>query len=196
MKKLELISIVIWVLLLCGCTGYREINRGYLVTAIGFEQEQDNTKIFIEAMSSKDNADKTNERVVLSAVGNSPESAFDNLNTTLTKPLYFEQLGTIILDENTDIQQHRNMIAFFEKIDQLSLGVYVVKSSDVKSLFDAQTPDGVLGYDIIGLINNYKNQTGQALSNQIFHLQRSEQTLPIIDIADEKLNIIVLGEEK
>lgn len=196
MKKSALLITVISLILLCGCTGYREINRGYTVTAMGFIEKDGNFNIIIETMSSSDVTDKPPEKIVLSGSGVTLEAAFGNLKSQLIKPLYFEQLGTIVLDSDLNQLQQDEIMDFFENLQSVSWGIYIVQSSDINALFDTETPGGILGYDIIGLVKNFENQGGSELSNQFYQLRRAPSALPVVDIADNQLIFKTQGEQK
>ncbi len=183
MKRFVILLCVFSILLLTGC-GYREIDRGYLVTAMGFTEENQNTKIYIEAISSPDVSDTPPERVVLKATGIDLENAFENLKHSLVKPLYFEQMGAVVV---SDPLNHKT-ISFLKNIPNINYGIFVVSTDDINSLFEAQTPSGVLGYDIVGLVKtNTKNL------NQFYQINRKDFLLPRVNFTDDRL--ILSGEE-
>ena len=49
--------------LLSGCTGYREIDRGYFVTAIAFSKKDTSTTVYIEALSSSDITEEKDKKI-------------------------------------------------------------------------------------------------------------------------------------
>lgn len=192
---LTLISLI----LLCGCAGYREINRGYLVTAIGFKRIDGGISITAEAVSSQDTQDKPSEKTILSGDGATVADAYRALESQLVKPLYFEQLGTVIADDSLDKKSLAQVLDFCGNLQSVSLGVYVVKTPDTTSLFNLETDGGVLGYDIIGIIKNYEKTQSRDMPNQLYQLKRERLTdkdisLPSVNVIDGKLNLDVLGD--
>lgn len=183
MKKLCFIALVVLTFAFCGGTGYREIDRGYLVTAIGVLQENDNTTILIEAMSSSDVSDKKSERVVLSGSGKNAKNAYKNLRASLVKPLYFEHLGTVVFEADTGAD-----LDLLEEIPNLNYGVYVIKTDNVKTLFENATPNGALGYDVIGLVKNYNKESENKVLCQLYTVKRSGR-LPTVNLKDGRLVI-------
>lgn len=179
MKKTVLL-IIFLSFLLCGCTGYREIERGYLVSAIGFSQENDNSKIYIEALLSSDTSDKSSKRVVLTAKGASVEDAFQNLLKSLVKPLYFEHLGALIFEKNINY----DAVNFLKNAADINYGIFLVKTDNVDALFKADTPNGMLGYDIIGLL-----KTNNITDCQVYKTNRKCFYLPTINFLDNHLKI-------
>lgn len=194
MKRLLIFFSVFTLCLLCGCTGYREIERGYLVTAVGIASKNKKLNIYIEAVSSSDVADKASERVVLSGEGDDIESAFKALKSQLVKPLYFEQSGAAILDAALSDETHSKILSFLKNIPSINLGIYIVKTNDVQMLFDAQTPSGILGYDIIGLIKLAEKENDIEASNQFYQVERNKSPIPTVNLDDGKLIFNSLGE--
>lgn len=194
MKKLALVLIILPLILLCGCTGYREIDRGYLASAIGISAEKGETTVYIEAASSSDVADKPSERVVLIGKGDNIQSAYKNLTSTLVKPIYFEQLGTAVFDAASDYNAHYEWLTFLKNREGTNLGMYIVKADDLKALFEFESPNGVLGYDIMGLIKMHEKENGTVASNRFYQLMRTETNLPQITLDDDKLILNSLGE--
>lgn len=175
MKRLFILPSICFVILLCGCADYREIDKGYLVTSIGISSQENTTSIFVEALSSSDVISKEITRVVLTETGKNLKEAYKNLQASLVKPLYLEQLGAVFL-ENTDITP-------LSEIKQLKLDVYVVKTNSAKALFEGETISGVLGYDVISLIKTQQKNT----QNQLYKIQNKNQTLPTVDFLNGKM---------
>ena len=179
-------------LLLCGCTGYREIDRGYIVTAIGVSEKENKTNIFIEAISSSDVVDKPSERVVLHSTGDDINSAFKNLEYSLVKPLYFEQTGAVIVENSVSDDGKKELFALCKKHSAIGLGVYIVSTDELNSLFEINSPNGILGYDVIGLIDSYEKSSGKKLFNRLFEIKRQDflaNNLPVVSVIDNRLKL-------
>ncbi len=181
MKKSCFILLAVLIFAFCRDTGYREIDRGYLVTAIGVLQENDETTVLIEAISSSDVSDKKSERVVLSGSGENTKKAYNNLKASLVKPLYFEHLGTVIFE--TDMGDDLDLL---KVIPNLNYGVYVVRTDNVKTLFENATPNGVLGYDVIGLIKNYNKEMDDKVLCQLYAVKKNGRLIAI-NLKDNRL---------
>lgn len=190
MKKILFITVALS--LLCGC-GYREMEQGYLVTALGFSEQDGVIEIVAEALSSSV-TDKNAERVVLSGKGSDAASALNDMKSQLAKPLYFEQLGTVVLDRALSAESKNEALRLLSVTDGTHAGIYVVNSDDVTALFNASSPDSILGYDIIGLVKNYQQQNGSRILNQLYHLLRGDENLPIVNATDRSLTIDISGE--
>ncbi len=194
MKKSVLLLVVVFFSLLCGCTGYKEIDRGYLVTAIGFSEDDNDFSITLEAISSSDTSDKPSETITLQGKGKSFDEAFLILEKQLVKPLYFEHLGTMIISDTLDDTQIKSVIIFYQKLPSTNFGIYLIKTNDINALFNNETSSGVLGYDIIGLIKNFEKRNNIKLSNQLYQVNRNDLSegvvsIPAANITNGKLEL-------
>lgn len=193
MKNRFLPIIALSLVLLCGCSGYREIERGYLVTTIAFKPDGNGICIIAEAISSSDTLDKPSEKITFSSKGDDILDAYRTLESEVVKPLYFEQVGTLVVESTFDRKSLAEIIDFCGNLQSASLGIYVVQSDDVTLLYSLETDDGVLGYDIIGIIKNYEKSQGGRIQNQLYQLKRQQSSnkdfyLPSVNAVDGKLN--------
>ena len=192
MKRIILLAVVLSLLLLCGCTGYREIDRGYIVTAIGVSQKEGKINLFVEAISSSDVVDKPSERVVLHSTGDNINTSFKSLKESLVKPLYFEQTGTVIVEKSVNNVGKKELLDLCKKHSDIGLGVYIVSTDELNSLFEINSPNGILGYDVIGLIDNYEKNSGKKLFNRLFEIKRQDflaNNLPVVSVIDNRLKL-------
>lgn len=192
MKRIILLAVILSLLLLCGCTGYREIDRGYIVTAIGVSQKEGKINLFVEAISSSDVVDKPSERAVLHSTGDNINTAFKSLKESLVKPLYFEQTGTVIVEKSVSDDGKKELFALCKKHSAIGLGVYIVSTDELNSLFEINSPNGILGYDVIGLIDNYEKSTNKKLFNRLFEIKRQDflaNNLPVVSVIDNRLKL-------
>lgn len=183
MKRFFIVLLGLTLCFLCGCNGYKEINRGYLVTALGISQNQNSTTIYVEAVSSSDVSDSATQRFVLTSVGSDIQDAFKNLNKKIIKPLYFEQLGTVIAHCNS----MTSVLAFLEKNLNINLGIYIVKTNDIELIFNYESPDGYLGYDIIGLIKSVEKELKITLPVRLYHFYNDQNKFCEITVKNNSL---------
>lgn len=192
MKRLAFILIILSLVLLSGCNGYREIDRGYLATAVGISESGGKVCIYIEAVSSQGFTDKSSQRVVLLGKDDDIYSAYKNLTQSLVKPVYFEQLGAVVFDINLSTELVENGLKLLDGLDGTNLGIYLVKTNNVPKLFEVKQEGGILGYDIIGLIKIHEKEKGVTLSNQLYQFRRNTHTLPLVTVDEDKLILEVV----
>lgn len=190
MKKLIVIIVALSLFLLCGCSGYQEINRGYLVSAIGISKKDSVYSVFVEALYSSEVLDSSVKRVCFSATEVTLASAFETLNESLAKPLYFEQLGLLVLEEGAV----DDGIVFLGNITNVNYGVYVVKTDDMSALFSTDNTDSVLGYDIISLIKKLPKNLRKGLSCQFYQTHKNGFDFPLVNVKDNNFFVDVSGD--
>ena len=187
MKKLGLLTALLLCFLFSGCTGYREIDRGYFVTAIAFSTNGGNTTIFIEALSSSDVIEEESKKVLLEGNGNNASEAYKDLVNSLIKPLCFEHLGVAIFEDES-----YDNIAFLEQITDIKSDVYIVKTHDLDALFENDTSNGTVGYDVVSFIKHTEKESGKKFLNRLYNAQKSRA--PYIDFTRGKLELSLQGE--
>lgn len=159
------------------------------MTAMGFGVENNRTTLYIEALSSANASDKGQERIVLTSTGDDEKQAYTNIKSALVKPLYFEQLGTVVF-ENTTITN----MDFIKEISNINLGVYIIKTDDMKALFENETPSGVLGYDVVTLIKTQKKEGKKHIFNQLYKTNHKNFSIPTVNLLDGNLILNQAGE--
>lgn len=174
---------------LCGCNDYQEIDRGYFVTAIGICESGDTTQIYVEAQATSA-TDKGMTRFVLTGSGVSIGDAFKHLNEQLVKPLYFEQIGTIIF-ENTPTKDTFDFVTDTLKFNR---GIYLVQTDNVKKLFDTDFQGEILGYDIIGLIKNFEKENNINTHSRLFEKIKYTDPLSKIAITSNGISFVFKGD--
>lgn len=194
MKKAVVLACAISLMLLCGCTGYREIDRGYIVTAIGIKKTADGAEVSLEVLTPSGTAEKAKDTSVLSGSGKTEKEAYDDIKSHLVKDIYFEHCAVVAINNTPDKKQLGEILKFCDTLKTLNVGAYVIRTEDIEALFEAKAQNGSVGYDIVGLIKNTKNSRQHTYSNQIYQLQRqlsvgNAPKLPMIYLDDENLSL-------
>ena len=164
-------------LLLCGCSGYKEINNGYLVTAISFEKSGEESQILLKVLLPENE----DESLILSGSGSGFDEAFSMLLRTQAKSLYFEHCGVLAIKRDTPKNEIEDILSFCHKKLNAPAAMRAVYCDDTKSVFDADKT----GYDVITLINN----NGIKYENRLYALKRkindkADFSLPMVSARD------------
>lgn len=194
MKKALLLTCVMSIMLLCGCTGYREIDRGYIVTAIGLKKTANGTEIALEVLVPSGTAEKAGDTSVLSGSGKTEKEAYADIKSQLVKDVYFEHCAVVAIQNAPDKKQLGELLRFCDTLKTLSVGAYIIHTEDIKALFEAKAQNGSVGYDIVGLIKNTQKSMQHTYLNQIYQLQRQmlvgdEPQIPLINLDDDTLSL-------
>lgn len=189
MRRFLALLTLICIVFLCGCSGYREIDRGYLVTAVGICKNDDNVQIYLEAQSSASTS-KNIERSILTGSGTTTAAAFEDMKFQLVKPLYFEQVGTAVFQGTPS---HADLLFLTDTL-KIHYGTFLVQCNDVEKLFHFDSPGKILGYDIIGLIKNFEKETNTDTRSRIFEILKFNIPLSKIDVTNNRLTLISGGD--
>lgn len=186
MKKTAIISILISLISLCGCTGYREIQRGYFITAIGFTKQSNDFGIILETLSPYDTEPSGEKSNIISGSGKTLDAAYGEVNQSLTKSLYFEHCGAIVVSRDFTESEMSEIFDFCTNLDTLNIDAYVAQTDNVTALFESKTADESVGYSIIGLIKNAGNNT---FLNQLYQIKRqdAQTVLPTVNVQNNTL---------
>ncbi len=159
------------VCLLCGCSGYKEINNGYLVTSAAIGKTDNYIEIILNVILPEND-----ESLVLLGRGKNLKSAYDEIKNSQTKTLYFEHCGTVVLNQNIK-GEIKQVLTFCKTQMNIPIAAQVVYCNKAKSLFEADRT----GYDVISLVKN----TGGNGQNHIYKIeQRSNIKIPVIAVRE------------
>ena len=175
MKKTFKIAVILaLVLSLCGCFDYREIEKSYIVSAVGFDKAQDNFIVCLEAANNEKN------RVFL-ASGKDFNAAFKNIGKQFAKEPEFSHTACIVLGDRLDSEAQRAAIAFCGDIKNLSLTAGVIGTRDTASLLGCEPYDETVGFDILKILKKNK------LESSLFYefAVGSEILLPCFEATSE-----------
>ncbi len=180
MKKI--ILSLFCVVLLCGCSGYKEVNDGYLVTGIAFERLDGGVKITASIILPQ-----SPEGVILSAVGSDLSTALCELKKSQVNTLYFEHCGAVVLNQNIKSDALKIFELCKTKI-KIPISAKAVYCDNAEQLFLADRT----GYDIISLLKNNHAKS----DNRIFKIEQAADSisLPLISVRDKTM--IFEGEIK
>jgi len=194
MKKSVVLACAIALMMLCGCTGYREIDQGYIVTAIGFKKNSDETEIVLEVLTPSGTAEKVKDTNVLSGTGKSEKEAYNDIKSQLVKDIYLDHCGLVAIEGGFNTKELTEVLQFCNTLQSLNIGAYVINTNNVEDLFDAKAVRMSVGYDVIRLIKNAAKGNGQSFSNQVYQLQRDfsagkSPQIPLVNITDKKISL-------
>ncbi len=163
-------------MLLCGCSGYKEINNGYLVTGIAFDKTSDGVKITVNAVLPEGE-----ENMILSGSGEGLKSALNDLKKAQVKTLYFEHCGTVVLNQNLKDNVY-SILEFCKNQIKTPIAARVVLCNDAGSLFLADRT----GYDVISLLKNNNFKT----DNRLYKIEQGvgKTVLPLLSVKQNTIS--------
>ena len=179
----------------CSCSDYREVERGYLVTALCFESEGQGIEVRVEALVPRAYNSDEPKTQILSAEGENATDAVKNLELTLTKELYFDHCAALMLESGISAKQISNIIDYCKENNRLSLGLYVVSADDIDAVLEIEPASGAVGFDIMNLMKKLKNKNKKDYNNCLYEVEKSmlestsQLSLPIIKSVSGRVQV-------
>lgn len=148
MRKLYLLSFVVILLILSGCTN--NVNSNIYISSIGFEVKEDKLVSYflsnpLTNISRQNSDDKENDTEYVKVETNSVYDAFIEAEQSLLFPLNYRHVKTVIF--HVDVFKTKYVDDFFEfmkSVKFISFNYYVfATSSKLEELYDFQTPEQI-----------------------------------------------------
>ncbi len=190
----SVLLVVCILLLLCACSDYREIERGYLVTALCFGGEGEALTVRVETLFSAADGNSAPETKILTASGENAFGALDNLELTLTKELYFDHCAALIIENSIDREQLNDIISYCNKNEWLNEGLYVVLTEDIDKVLEIEAVSNAVGFDIMNLMKKMKTKNKIDYKNRFYEMEKTmiegeELSLPLIKSEEGRVQV-------
>lgn len=159
---------------LCGCAGHRELDKGYMLTSVGFEGADGGFKVIAELLSVSDTQDSSPAPQVLSAIGETPESALYNLSLDFPRAVYFDHCATLVIGQGIETEKLKSVINYCAQAQNLNLNMYVIYSPDIEMLFKTPTVSAAVGYHIMRLLSFKAKESGVDYNSKFYEIKKNE----------------------
>lgn len=176
MRRMVVI-VIICVLMLAGCSDYRESNSQYMVSAVGFDA--DNNKIVASVQAVIVGTDSMQDEAqikVFSADGSTPSQAIFNISSFLSKSLLFDHCGVVAIGNGITSEMLGDILDYSADQKNLNLGVYFVATDNADKLLQQESVSALTsGYDIMGMIERSSDETGILYQNRFYEIKALEK---------------------
>ena len=183
------------ILFLSGCNGYREADNGYIVTAIGFDGE-DEISVFVEVVTaggSELRSEPSSE--VLVGKGKSPMEAIFSLNSQISKNLVFEHCTAIIIGRTLSETHLEKVLKYGKDTKELNFAVDMFICENAGELLkNSKSVSVAKGFDIASNLKETKSETGIDYQNKFYEIYMeykagNNYTFPFLSVEDERIII-------
>lgn len=168
-----LLALCLSVCLLCGCAGRRELDKGYMLTAIGFELEGKAFKVTAELISVSDMQEDSPKPQVMSANGVTPQNALYNLSLNFPRAVYFDHCATLVIGGGIEDERFKAVIDYCAEAENLNLNMRVINSSDIQTLFNTPTVSAAVGYHIMRLLSFKEKESGLEYTSRFYEIKNT-----------------------
>ena len=193
--KIITIFCVFNILFLCGCNGYREADNGYIVTAMGFDGE-DEISVSVEVVTaggSELRSEPSSEIIV--GNGKSPMEAIFSLNSQISKNLVFEHCTAIIIGRTLSETHLEKFLKYGKETKELNFAVDMVICENAKELLkNAKSVSVAKGFDIAANLKETKSETGIDYQNKFYEIYMEYKAgknyaFPFLSVKEERIII-------
>jgi hypothetical protein len=176
MRKLYIFFFIILPLIFSSCqklTQYREPEQQYLISAIGFDNAENELKVSLEVIIfSVGKAESSIESKVFSGNGLTVKQALGNLSSEVAKKLLYGHCALIVLGESLTGSQVEEIFQFCSSGKDIPLSTSLISTPDAMALLSCKsisTP--VTGYDITGVLKQKSEDWGIGLTDRLYEVQ-------------------------
>lgn len=181
MKKVICLLWVFSLLLgLCGCgfsSVFASANREHLVSALGFEENENGVEIFIETITvNSENPEADSTVSVINGTGKSINAAFENALNKATLELRFSHCTAAVISSESGGNFLNEIFEFLYNIDQINLSVSVIAAQNVEE-FLRQKPDSTIavGFWVAEAIASQSEKTGAKFNNRLYQIEAARR---------------------
>ena len=198
--RIKLISLfcVVSFLMLCGCSGYREADNGYIVTAIGFDGNED-FKVSVEVVTAGGSELRSEPKSeVISGKGNSPMEAVFSLNSKISKNLVFDHCTALLIGKNLSGKNLEEVLKYGKEIKELNFAIDMFMCESAEDLLkESESVSVARGFDIAANLKETKSETGIDYQNKFYEIYMEynagkSYSFPYLKVKNER--IIIDGE--
>ena len=180
-KKFLALILVFSICIMCGCTGYREGDNSFVVSAMGFHKVDDSYMIFIEAVTANEAESELKEET-FKASGKTLETALYSLKNEIYKPLSFQHCSVILVSPSIEGDDFKSVVTFCKNIEGLNTSIYFAAAEEVEKIISAKAiSEAAGGYDISSLIESRAGEDGIKYKNRLYEiLSATDEFIPTL----------------
>lgn len=187
MIKKSIISIIVVVFLLCGCSksDYIEPEKRTVVTAVLINFSDNSYEISLEIVENSEEGDEA--KFIPQYIFGSADNlnlALENAQLEISKEISLFHCPIIICDKYTYNSKSDEIYDFIIKTSQISLAVDLVICENIKEILEQKNEEEFLGYEISDAINL------KDLEVEIIGILKGEEKPCFLSINDEAKVIV------
>ncbi|MBR4909748.1 MAG: hypothetical protein IKZ47_00290 [Clostridia bacterium] len=189
-KAIAAVLLALLPIALCGCSGYRETDNEYIISAIAFKNSGGGFLAYAEVLDIGSDSDST-ENKIFKARGDTPYKAVNALIYMLPKNAVFDHCAVAITENNIYGEDLKSVFDYLFDAKNLNLGIYMYNTAGVDDIFSCKAQELSVGYDIMAIQTNIEKTTGIPFKNKYYEvLSRIEASdgfcLPLLSAEDKR----------
>lgn len=173
-KILSLILIPFAALTLCSCFDYIEIEKSYIISALGFDMDENAVRLSVEVANG-------GEKRIFEAVGETILEAFQNIKKGFTRKPDFSHTACIVLGENFTQNMKYEALQFLKDVEGFAISARIVTAENALNLLENEPRETAIGYDIIKLLEQNKVESIKLYET----MDKKITTLPLLGFNEQ-----------
>ncbi len=178
MKRLLIIFPIL--ILLCGC---QKTRPEYLISSIGFDNAGGQLNTCFEAIVI--NSETEDQQVKLfEGKGKTVKQSIEQIERQCTQGLLLSHCAVLVVGQEVSEEQLNGIYDFCFENPDITLSAFFVKTENAKELLSAKPVSTIsVGYDILGLIEQYRENEKIKIKNRYFEIMALEKQVKLPKIA-------------
>lgn len=187
----RLLVIVSFVLLLCGCYDYRELNDMSIVSGIGIDYKDNKYIVSLEVTKSiKDGSSNEIETVIYTGEDKILADAFLKAKNSSDKYVYTEHVNILLLSEELCKKGIGDVVDYIVRDTSINSNYYMVIVDDPGKVFDVKLENDSMSNVITNTINYYLDDTSfddlDILASYMIN-EKEDIAIPSISLDEDKV---------
>lgn len=186
MKKI-IISFII--LLLCGCSDYKELNDLAVVSSIGIDKDKNNYKICLEILNTNK---KNSKNYIYYSEGKTINEALNKANLESSKKIYGGHLNQLIVSKDIFDDKNVDIIDSFIRLTEVKdeIDIFLSKEDNACQILETNSKDE--SYKILDNAKRYSSRVSNSNIDIFLSNYLKEGIDPIISVLKIDDNNIVI----
>ena len=182
MKKV--VICLIFLIFLCGCQNSKP---EYLISSIGVDTENGLFNVCFETVIINSESPQQNLKLIKGS-GDTLKKAVLEITRECTQPILLSHCALIAIGESVTENQLNQILDYCYDKDEITLSAFFIKTENAEKLLSQKPVSSVcVGYDIMGLIEQYSKLQNKNPKNRFFEVValKNQQNLPKIILKEK-----------
>lgn len=165
---------------LCGCSiGATATEKGleFLVSAIGFDQQNDLFSVAIETINvNSEDAESDKKLSLIKGTGKNLSEALNNATQKSVRPFMFSHCAAAVIGSGVSEKGFRNICTFLYEKDEINLSLNFISTKNAEKLLSSETVASVaVGYDLTDMLDRQSNYSGIKYKNRFYEIEEARK---------------------
>lgn len=191
MKK-RILIIISFVLILCGCYDYRELNDMSIVTGIGIDYQDNEYEVSLEVTKSiKEGSSQKLETIIYTGKDKFIAEAFLKAKNMSDKYVYTEHVNVLLVSKKLAENDVSKVIDYIVRETSINSNYNMIVVDNPKEILEKKLENDTISNLITNTVNYYLDNTSfddlDIMASYMIN-KRDDIAVPIISMVEDKVN--------